>query len=131
MEADLEYSSPIGLVKKYPSGIVHVHINELSLSKEMLEGHYNLLPKYFGETKMPFILSFDPNYVKMDAVTRRYNNDMMNHWSTAMGVVVVSPLLRAFVSMYMRVNPLIYDVKICSDLDEAHDFLLNYLPPKA
>ena len=122
-EQALEFFSPIGNVVKYSDGIVHVHITEMTLNKSTLEGHYAILEENLGAPKHPFILTFKPNYLKMDALSRRYNNDEMNRWSTAMAVVVENPLIRAFVMMYMRINPLFYNIKICVSLDEAFNWL--------
>jgi hypothetical protein len=55
----------------------------------------------------------------MDDVTQRYNNDQMNHWSTSLAVVVENPLIGAFVMMYLKIYPLMYNIKICTSLDEA------------
>lgn len=123
MELDLEFVSPIGTVRKYADGIVHIHITQFELKESTLQSHYALIEQKLGAPKHPFILSFQPNYLKMDAATRRYNNDQMNYWSTAMAVVVENPLIRAFVMMYMKINPLIYNIKVCNSLDEAFEWL--------
>ena len=125
MVTEIEFNSPIGKVTRSADGIVHVHITEQELTVPMLVGHYANLDKFLGVPKCPFILTFEPSYLKMDASTRRYNNDQMNHWSTAMAVVVENALIRAFVMMYMRINPLIYDIKICVSFEEASKWLID------
>lgn len=97
----------------------------MELTKEMLKGHYDELEKRYGEEKQNFILTFKPSYIKMDASTRRYNNDMMNYWSNCMCAVVEKPLIRTFVNMYIKISTLTYRLKVCKSMDEAIGFILK------
>ena len=121
----LEFESPIGVVHVLKNGIVHIHITEIHLTIRNLEAHYTTLEKHLLQPKHPFILTFSPNYLKLDAETRRYNNRMMNHWSSSMAVVVEKPLIRAFVYMYIKINPLIYDIKVFESFDEAKKWIIG------
>lgn len=125
MKIKTGFTSPIGIVKCYDNSIVHVHITEMSLTKIVLQNHYALLEQHLGKPKYPFILTFQPNYLKMNAESRRFNNGMMNLWSTEMAVVVEKPLIRAFVNMYIRINPLIYEIKVCESLQDAFEHLMR------
>lgn len=118
-----EFQSPIGTVYAFNNGIIHIHITEFHLTTKNLEGHYRILEQHLLEPKHPFILTFSPNYLKMDAETRRYNNRMMNYWSSSMAVVVEKPLIRAFVYMYIKINPLIYNIKVFESLKDAKDWI--------
>jgi hypothetical protein len=122
---DTSFPSPIGQINILENGIVHVDIQILELTKEALKGHYHLLETKFGSQKQNFILTFQPAYLKMDAATRRYNNDMMNYWSNSMCAVVESPLIRTFVNMYIKINTLTYRLKVCKSMEEAIQFIEN------
>lgn len=123
---EFEFYTPLGLVKKYSNGVVLIHVSLLEITISDLEKHYVLLSEHLAGPKYPFILTFENQYLKMSALTRRYNNDMMNYWSTAMGVVVTGPLINIFVSIYLKINPLHYDIKVCSNIDEAFQFLEDF-----
>lgn len=125
MNSSTSFATPIGNVMILDNGIVHVHILLMDLTKEALMGHYDIIEQRFGDEKQSFILTFEPSYLKMDASTRRYNNEMMNYWSKSMTAVVDNPLIRTFVNMYIKINTLTYPLKVSKSMKEATDWTLE------
>ena len=120
------FTTPLGEIHVKESGLIHGHLIPLEVTTEILEEHYVILEKELVEPKFPFVLTFKPSYLKMNAKSRRFNNEMMNKWATCMGVVVHNPLLRAFANMYIRIATLDYDILVFENFEKAEAWALSH-----
>lgn len=121
-----KFSTALGDVQIAESGVVVMNILVQEITMDILHRHYEELEKQLVKPKHRFVLTFEPTYLKMNAQTRRYNNDMMNYWSISMGVVVDQPLIRAFANMYIRISPLDYHIKLFPTTEEAEKWVLSF-----
>ena len=122
MKSSNYFDTVLGRIYILENGIVHIAIKEMTLTKSLLEEHYRVLEENLGKPKYSFILSFEPPYLKMDAISRRYNNDMMNYWSESMAIIVEQPLIKAFVFMYLKINRLNYSIEVFGDYAKAESW---------